>query len=73
MSQCDRCVWKEVKDALPFCDMIRAAGTPCDRFLSLNGKNKRLKKFDDGDGTFDCPQCGRNRDPGKCWHCELED
>ena len=68
MNDCKNCAWDQIKDAKMYCDMIRSAGIKCDRFMPLGNAFKKNE-----DGTFDCPRCKRNRDPGKCWNCGLED
>jgi len=68
MDKCKKCAWYQIKDAQIYCGHIRDNGLVCDRFISLCDIAERKE-----DGTFECPQCKRNRDPGKCWFCELED
>jgi len=75
MNQCIGCAWAKGKTGFAFCVNVRLKGLVCNNYCRSDAEAKldpELIKKVLGDLTFNCPRCGRNRDPGKCWNCELE-
>ena len=61
---CKDCAWFKTKEKLKFCvDLQNSSATECDRWYVFGN-------FSD-DGPKTCEHCDRDKDPGKCWWCEI--
>ena len=75
MNQCIDCEWAKSKTVLPYCANVRLKNLVCGNYYRIDTEAKldpELVKKVFGNTEFECPRCKRKRDPGKCWHCDLE-
>lgn len=64
-SICKKCLWFYTNENYPICERQRSSQeSTCYRFYKMPDEMLTKK-----DGEFECPHCGRKRDPEKCWWC----